>query len=173
MLGLNFQAGENIGTSLHSILITSQYQLPTKLPLNAVFVYMYHPHAGKLMSENTFALNISYLPAHFDIEIGTYLRLLHSKSQSSETVAEYFHLLYQINAYVFPKNYTYNAMFSLRSYDTFEIEQTGNPMYIGRLLYQPKDNMYFVEACIKPSGLFNVHINPFHFLARGGIVWKL
>ena len=169
--GVNWQGSSYLGTSLQALTLGAGYNIPISQPLSAELCYMYHPHTRSLISEQTVALSLLYLPSHFDIQIGTYVRFLQSQQIGNETVTESKLFLYQLNAYVMPKNNIYNAMLGVRSYDTFDIEQAGNPIYVLQLSYRPKVMQYFIEGCVKPAGFYNILVHPFHTQLRGGIVW--
>jgi hypothetical protein len=171
--GLNWQGNVYYGSSIHAFSAGATYQLPLSQPLSVGIKYLYHPHNQLLISEQTLALSASYLPSHFDILVGTYIRFLNEKTNENQSVTEFGYFHYQFNVYVFPKNFTYNAMIGVRSFDTFDIEQTGNPMYVLNLTYRPSNIQYFLEGGIKPAGFFNIHVNPFHTQLRGGISWQL
>ncbi|HOR41228.1 MAG TPA: hypothetical protein PLJ82_06705 [Paludibacteraceae bacterium] len=171
--GLNWQGNTYYGSSIQAFTLGALYNLPVSQPISVGIHYMYHPHNQLLLSEQNLALMATYMPQHLDVYIGSYIRHFTSKKFSNQSVSELGYLLYQLNVYVFPKNYIYNAMIGVRSYDTFEIEQAGNPMYVLQLSYRPSTIHYFLEGCVKPAGFYNIHVNPFHTQLRGGILWTL
>lgn len=135
------------------------------------------------LRESDIGLLVNLKTKHFGYQLGVNSRLYYfsqaakAKYNLPDTVltsiSEPFNLTYRLTFYQ-PFSKKMNFEFSLTNFDTYTIQQETNPMLRTQLSYElnSKLNLY-TELEYLQAGFFNMRVNYFGLLLRGGVVWHI
>jgi len=144
--------------------------------------YLWKPFSEDLR-ESDIGLLVNLRTKHIGYQLGLNSRLYYF-SQAAKvkynlpdtvqtSISEPVNLMYRLTFYQ-PFSKKMNFEVSLTNFDTYTIQQETNPMLRTQLSYElnSKLNLYS-ELEYLQAGFFNMRVNYFGLLLRGGVVWHI
>lgn len=173
-IGINTFGSENV--YFDGFLLASSYLFIMQgQRLKTSAMYVWNPYFKEKIHEHNFALKLTYVLPHFDLELGAHGRVLHpykTQSYPVNSLAE-MNFIYNFTAYMLNRNNRYNIYLSMTNIEPFQLERFSTPSFVLGFRYSKNVFTFLVEARYTPIGLTNIHVNYYDFQLRGGLLWRI
>ncbi|NCC98779.1 MAG: hypothetical protein EOL95_03615 [Bacteroidia bacterium] len=171
-LGVGLTTAPNHTAYFHALLADASHQFDIpKFPMRLTCKYLFNPHTYSGIREHDWAIIVSYIPKHFDVELGYLIRYNHAANTG---YGEYFNVLYNFAGYIWSRDNYYNIRISLKNFDNLYFGRSTDIMLDIKLSYAyPRNVSYFIQGQCRAAGIGNIQFNHFDCKVRGGIIWEI